>query len=105
VKTLPRFVAKFTDLILAVLSCFDLVIFKSYLPFANGPALEGIVNQVLKIRRKDFMSFAEEQCETLVDFAKRLAEKADAEYHYLQGTRRKERLVDALLRQRPSTMG
>ncbi len=36
-----RFVAKFTNLIVAVLSCFDRVIFKGYLPITNGPALEG----------------------------------------------------------------
>jgi hypothetical protein len=41
VKTLSRFVAKFTNLIVAVLSCFDRVIFKGYLPITNGPALEG----------------------------------------------------------------
>ena len=70
-KTLSRFVVKFTRLIVAVLSCFDRVIFKGYLPFTNGPALEGFVDHVLKIRRCDFMAFAEEQSEILVDFAKR----------------------------------
>ena len=43
-KTLSRFVAKFTNLIVAVLSCFDRVIFKGYLPITNGPALEGFVD-------------------------------------------------------------
>ena len=66
-KTLSRFVTKFTSLIVAVLSCFDRVIFKGYLPITNGPALEGFVDHVLKIRRCDFMAFAEEQSETLVD--------------------------------------
>ena len=60
-KTLSRFVIKFTSLIVAVLSCFDRVIFKGYLPITNGPALEGFVDYVLKIRRCDFMAFAEEQ--------------------------------------------
>ena len=50
-KTLSRFVAKFTNLIVAVLSCFDRVIFKGYLPITNGPALEGFVDHILKIRR------------------------------------------------------
>ncbi len=44
-KTLSRFVTKFTSLIVAVLSCFDRVIFKGYLPITNGPALEGFVDQ------------------------------------------------------------
>ena len=74
-KTLSRFVAKFTSLIVAVLSCFDRVIFKGHLPISNGPALEGFVDHVLKIRRCDFMAFAEQQSEALVDHAKRLAEE------------------------------
>jgi hypothetical protein len=73
VKTLSRFVAKFTNLIVAVLSCFDRVIFKGYLPITNGPALEGFIDHILKIRRCDFMDFAKEQSESLVDHAKRLA--------------------------------
>ena len=93
-KTLSRFVAKFTSLIVGVLSCFDRVIFKGYLPFTNGPALEGFVDHVLRIRRKDFMAFAEGQFETLVDSAKRLAQEAGAESDYLQGSHCKDRLVE-----------
>jgi hypothetical protein len=99
-KTLSRFVAKFTNLIVAVLSCFDRVIFKGYLPITNGTALEGFVDHVLKIRRKDFMAFAEKQSETLVDHAKRLAQEAGAEYRFLHGFHRKDKLVDEILRQR-----
>ncbi|MGZ3392440.1 MAG: hypothetical protein ACXVCF_23015, partial [Isosphaeraceae bacterium] len=104
-KTLSRFVAKFTNLIVAVLSCFDRVIFKGYLPITNGPALEGFVDHILRIRRCEFMDFAEEQSETLVDHAKRLAQEAGAEYHYLQGRHRKDKLVDTILRQRPISEG
>ncbi len=57
-KTLSRFVTKFTNLIVAVLSCFDRVIFKGYLPITNQPALEGFIDHILKIRRGDFMDFA-----------------------------------------------
>jgi hypothetical protein len=99
-KTLSRFVAKFTGLIVAVLSCFDRVIFKGHLPISNGPALEGFVDQVLKIRRCDFMAFAERQSETLVDRAKRAAEEAGVEYRFLKGSHRKDKLVDEILRQR-----
>src|SRR5499427_4171426 len=99
-KTLSRFVTKFTSLIVAVLSCFDRVIFKGHLPISNGPALEGFVDHVLKIRRCDFMAFAERQSETLVDRAKRAAEEAGVEYRFLKGSHRKDRLVDEILRQR-----
>ena len=104
-KTLSRFVAKFTKLIVAVLSCFDRVIFKGYLPLTNGPALEGFVDHVLRIRRCDFMAFAEEQSEILVEHAKQMAREAGAEYVYLQGAHRKDKLVDQILRQRPISEG
>src|SRR5436305_6125404 len=99
-KTLSRFVAKFTSLIVAVLSCFDRVRFTGYLPISNGSALEGFVDHVLKIRRCDFMAFAEQQSEALVEHAKRLAEKAGVEYRFLQGSHRKDKLVGEILRQR-----
>ena len=98
-KTLSRFVTKFTSLIVAVLSCFDRVIFKGHLPISNGPALEGFVDHVLKIRRCDFMAFAEEKSETLVNNAKRLAQEAGVEYRFLQGSHHKNKLVDQILRQ------
>src|SRR3954468_9076443 len=104
-KTLSRFVVKFTSLITAVLSCFDRVIFKGYLPIAMGSALETFVDHVLKIRRVDFMAFAEKQAETLVEHAKRLAQQAGAEYRFLQGAHRKDNLVDEILRKRPISEG
>jgi hypothetical protein len=42
-------------LIVAVLSCFDRVIFKGYLSITDGAALEGFVDQVLKIPRCDLI--------------------------------------------------
>src|SRR4051812_2403938 len=104
-KTLSRFVTKFTNLIVAVLSCFDRVIFKGHLPINNGKALEGFVDHVLKTRRCDFMAFAQEKSEALVEHAKRLAREAGAEYHHLQGKVRKDKLVDAILRKRPILEG
>src|SRR5262245_41854107 len=100
-KTLSRFAAKFTSWIVAVLSCFDRVIFKGHLPISNGPALEGFVDCVLKIRRCDFLAFAERQSEALVEHAKRLAEAAGVEYRFLQGSHRKDKLVDEIVRRRP----
>ena len=99
-KALSRFAAKFTSLIVAVLSCFDRALFKGHLPISNGPALEGFGDHVLKIRRCDFMAFAEQQSEALVDGARRAAEEAGVEYRFLKGAHRKDKLVDAILRQR-----
>ena len=88
-----------------MLSCFDRVIFKGYLPLTNGPALEGFVDHVLKILRKDFPAFAEKQAQALVEHAKHLAEQAGAEDRYLQGYHRKDKWVDEILRQRPICEG
>lgn len=54
-QTLSRFVAKFTSLIVAVLSCFDRVIFKGHLALATPCELEYFVDRVLKVRRSDFI--------------------------------------------------
>ena len=54
-KTLSRFLSKFTHLIVAVLSCFDRVLFKGHLALAAPCELEYFVDRVLKVRRSDFM--------------------------------------------------
>ena len=53
-KTLSRFISKFTSLIVALLSCFDRVIFKGHLALAAPCELEYFVDCVLKVRRSDF---------------------------------------------------
>jgi hypothetical protein len=69
----------FPSLIVAVLSGFDRIIFNGDLLIFNGPALEGFVDDVLKFRRCDFMAFAEQQSEIVVNHAKRLAQQAGSE--------------------------
>ena len=49
-KTLSRFVPKFTRLIVAVLSCFDRVLFKGHLSVAAPRELGRFVDCVLKVR-------------------------------------------------------
>ena len=79
--------------------------FKGHLPIAYGSALEQFVDHVLKIRRKDFMAFAEKKAAILVEHAKHLADQAGAEYRFLQGAHRKDKLVDDILRKRPISEG
>ena len=55
-KTLSRFVTKFTNLIVAVLSCFDRVIFKGSIPFGDDAYLNRFVDHVLEIPRRDFLA-------------------------------------------------
>ena len=87
-KTL-RFVVKFTSLIVAVLSCFDRVIFSIACPSPTGRLSKASSIASSRSGGGDFMAFADEQSKTLVEFAKGLAQVAGAEYRFLQGHHRK----------------
>ena len=76
-KTLSRFVVKFTSLIVAVLSCFDRVIFKGHLALSAPCKLEYFVDCVLKVRRSDFMkTLAPQYSDRLVAHARDCKQKA-----------------------------
>src|SRR5581483_3515883 len=64
---------KFASSIIAVLGCQDRVIFKGYLPFADEAHLNRFIDHSLRIKRKDFLAFAEEKAEFLVTHAKSFA--------------------------------
>lgn len=90
-KTLSRFVSKFTSLIVAVLGCFDRVIFKGHLALAAPPELEYFVDCVLKLRRTDFMKTnAPQYSDRLVQHAQAWAQRAGRTYEYRTGQFRKE---------------
>jgi hypothetical protein len=90
-KTLSRFVVKFTSLIVAVLSCFDRVIFKGHLALSAPCKLEYFVDCVLKVRRGDFMkTLAPQYSDRLVVHARNWATKAGRTYAYRTGQFRKD---------------
>jgi hypothetical protein len=90
-KTLSRFVIKFTSLIVAVLSCFDRVIFKGHLALSAPCKLEYFVDCVLKVRRGDFMkTLAPQYSDRLVVHARNWATKAGRIYAYRTGQFRKD---------------
>jgi hypothetical protein len=99
-QTPNPFLVKFASSILAVLGCHDRVIFKGYLPFANEAHLNRFIDHTLRIKRKDFLTFAEEKAQRLVTYAKNFAAQHEAPYLYLQGRCRKEDLVQQHIRQR-----
>ena len=72
-KFAKGFLEKFQILIVAVLSCFDRVIFKGYLPFGNEAHLNNSVDYQLKMRRMDFLPWLEELSQSLVDHAQQMA--------------------------------
>src|SRR3954452_11583922 len=95
-----RFTQKFAESIVSTLGCFDRVIFKGHLPFGGEAQLNAWVDRVLKVRRKDFMAFVEQESEAVIGHAKQLAQEAGAPYHFLQGHHRKETLIQAEIRDR-----
>jgi hypothetical protein len=98
-KTLSRFITKFTSLILAVLSCFDRVIFKGHLALAAPRELEYFVDCVLKVRRCDFMkTMAPQYSERLVRHAQGWALKTGRTYVYRTGQFRKDQWAHNLIR-------
>ncbi len=67
------FIKKFAPSIVATLRCFDRVLFKGHLPFGGDAHLNAFVDNVLKIRRKDFIPMLEKLSGKLVGHAKSLA--------------------------------
>lgn len=92
-KFASRFFNQFQSLIVCVLSCFDRVIFKGYLPFHSVGSLNSWVDYGLRMRRTDFIKQLEQRSQELVDHAKTLAEKAGRPYEYRRGWFRKERVI------------
>src|SRR5881397_3444991 len=99
-KPTNPFLTKFAASIVAVLCCFDRVIFKGHLPFGGDAQLNRFVNFVLKMRRKDFPDWCQQRSDELVAHAMAFATEHDAPYVYLQGRHRKEDLVQQTIRQR-----
>ena len=105
-KTLSRFVAKFTSLIVAVLSCFDRVIFKGHLALAASGELEYFVDRVLKVRRTDFMkTLAPQYSDRLVTHARNWAQQAGRVYVYRTGDFRKDEWAQNLIREQAIVEG
>ena len=98
-KTLSRFISKFTNLIVAVISCFDRVIFKGHLALAAPCELEYFVDRVLNVRRTDFMkTLAPQYSDRLVQHAQDWARKVGRTYEYRTGQFRKDEWAQNLIR-------
>jgi hypothetical protein len=104
-NAMNRFVERFTSSIVAVLGCFDRVIFKGYLPIRSDGQLNRFVDHALKIRRKDFLPFVQQQSQRLVEHAQHLAQQADVPYLPVHGVHSKEKLIRDLLVQQPRSEG
>lgn len=104
-KFAMRFLQKFAASIVAVLSCFDRVIFKGHLPFGGEDHLNSYVDRVLNMKRKDFLPWLEQHSERLVQYAREFAKRHGREYEYRQGKFSKERFIRGIIHEQRITEG
>ena len=72
-KLADRFLSSFGSLIYCVLSSFDRVVFKGYLPFHNEGYLNSWVDYTPRLRRTDFIKQLDQKSQEPVDHAKVLS--------------------------------
>ena len=65
-----------------VLSCFDRVIFRGYLPIQDGHAMAQFLNRN-DIRFRNLKSFLNENAQRIKDHARQMAEESGRPYEYL----------------------
>ena len=99
------FVAKHADKITGVLSCFDRVLFKGYLPIARAEGMEAFMDRQ-GVLRKQFKPFVQGQTPRLKEHAQAMCKRLGRPYKYLPGrAARKEDLVADILRKQPVERG
>src|SRR5437764_2252334 len=76
------FLVKHTDKIQGVLSCFDRVIFRGYLPLSYPKGMSGFLYQQ-KVLLKNFKDYAPAIAERIKDHVKTVVAKAGAVYRHL----------------------
>lgn len=96
-KFASRFLNQFSGLVVCLLSCFDRVIFKGYLPFHSESYLNSWVDYELGIRRTEFIKQLDQKSQELVEHAKTLAETSGRPYDYRQGWFRKEQFIQEIV--------
>lgn len=93
---MKRFVNQYSELVTGMISCFDRILFKGYLPLGWGDSMEGLLaRQGLRI--KDFGNFVQKQSRRVAEHAQQLAEKSGRPFIYLNGPHRKEALAQGMI--------
>ena len=101
---MQSFVAKHAEQITGVLSCFDRLIFKGYLPCSYAKGMEAFLAQ-RGILLKDFRDFARKHSEDIKKHAHALADQAGRPFISLPKRIRKEDRARQLIRQDRLTQG
>src|SRR5437660_1305821 len=82
ITTEPSFLVKHADKIQGVLSCFDRVIFRGYLPLSYPKGMSGFLYQQ-KVLLKNFKDYAPSIAERIKEHVKAVVEAAGAVYRHL----------------------
>jgi hypothetical protein len=101
---MQSFLSKHADQITGVLSCFDRLIFKGYLPCSYPKGMEAFLAQQ-GILLKDFRTFALKHSADLKEHARHLADEAGRPFIPLKERLRKEDRVRQMIRQEGLTEG
>lgn len=105
-KTVCSFLTKFASLISWTLSCFDRVIFKGHLSISRVSEFERFIDNVLKIRRTDFLKDrGPKWSERLVEHSKQFAQKYARPWKYDTGPIDKDAWAKEQLVQSPVREG
>jgi hypothetical protein len=89
ITTEHRFAGKHQDKSVGVLSCFDRLIFRGYLPLSYAQGMEGFLYQQ-KVLFKDFKHYAPKISERLKEHVRQRVEAAGAEFRHLPKKERME---------------
>jgi hypothetical protein len=89
---MDAFVAKHQHVIRGVLSCFDRVLFRGYVPLMSGYAMAEFL-KLKQVQRRTLKAFLLTQAERVKQHAFSVAAAAGRPYQYLSGPTRKEDLA------------
>jgi hypothetical protein len=99
------FLQQFNKQVTGVISCFDRILFKGYLPLGWPKAMEGLLFQQ-GILIKDFGKFVEQQSQRIKQHAERVAEQSGRPSEYLSDRRiRKDDYVREIAQRDGITQG
>ena len=89
---MKEFIGKYEDRIHGVLSCFDRMLFRGYLPIMSGWQMAQFLNSS-KIRFRELKGFLLQHAERVKQHAFNVAKQEGRPFQYLQEKTRKEELA------------
>ncbi len=101
---MKSFIDKFSGQISGVISCFDRMVFKGYLPLGYHRAMEGLLSRQ-NVLIKDFKKLVATNPERIRLHAQAVAERLERPFEYVDNSVRKEDLARKIAQQDGVTQG